>query len=442
MAEGLSDLYQDLLTGSYDCIDRIILNAYFRMGHSPGGFHVWWQALTGSDDTLDNTHLMRMAGRFSRRLRGYAKAHDIPVIDCPVGERKHDIAEEYLAKTKITQGLFLVLVGRAQAPVWEVIRAHHLERKQPMPYVNHYSFHILDPEWGHITIKISGHPPFPAQVMLNGHEYVACQAHKAGIRFTKEGNCFTHISDAAGLAKIADTLSQPGAIGRLNQVCERWVYSTCLCFALDLEEQERSRFQYQYSNYQIEYSRNLVFEVGGYMEQVFQALIDRSRAPLDLKTILGYQRRPRYRKRKKRSAEWEVAVERPTYDLTMFKLHCGKLTLKIYTKGERVLRIEAMAHNTQELRLWAISGEVSRDRFPFEKHLGAIYERTVVHRSMLHRGAKLWSNFRFRRRSARPRWVGSTSTRRACVGLPKPYWRSPPHTAGSPLPSWPNKCAG
>ena len=189
-------------------------------------------------------------------------------------------------------------------------------------------------------------------MILNGHEYVACQAHQAGIRFTKEGNCFTHISDAAGLAKIADTLSQPGAIGRLNQVCERWIYSTCLCFALDREEQERSRFQYQYSHYQIEYSRNLVFEVGGYMEQVFQALIDRSRAPLDLKaikTILGYQRRPRYRKRKKWSADWEVAVERPTYDLTIFKLHCGKLTLKIYTKGERVLRIEAMAHNTLEL---------------------------------------------------------------------------------------------
>jgi hypothetical protein len=35
-----------------------------------------------------------------------------------------------------------------------------------------------------ITIKISGHPPFPAQIMLNGHEYVACQARKAGITFT------------------------------------------------------------------------------------------------------------------------------------------------------------------------------------------------------------------------------------------------------------------
>ncbi len=91
--------------------------------------------------------------------------------------------------------------------------------------------------------------------------------------------------------------------------------------------------------------------MGGHLDQVFQALIDRSRAPLDLqtiKTILGSRRRPRYHARAKRSAEWEVTVEKPAYDLTIFKLHCDKLTLKIYSKGERVLRIEAMAHNTQE----------------------------------------------------------------------------------------------
>jgi hypothetical protein len=50
----------------------------------------------------------------------------------------------------------------------------------------------------------------------------------------------------------------------------------------------------------------------GHMDQVFQALIDCSSVLLDLKTvktILGYMRRPKYRKRKKKSAEWEVAVE-------------------------------------------------------------------------------------------------------------------------------------
>ena len=374
MTNPMSTLYADLVSGSYDCVDRIVLNAYFRLGHSPGGFRFWWQRLTGSDETLDNAHLMRMAGRFSRRVRGWAQAHQIPVIDCPAGERKHEVAEQQLEKTKITRGVFLILVGRAQAPVWEVVRKHHLERKKPMPYVNHYSFHILDPDWGHVTIKISGHPPFPAQVILNGHEYVACQARKARLDFVKEGNCFTHVSDAAGLAQLADTLLQPGAIGQLGQVCDRWIYTACLCFALDLDEQKHSGFHYDYSIYQLEYSRNLIFEVGGHMDQVFQALIDRSRAPLDLKRIqkiLGTRHRPRYRARQKRSAEWEVAVERPVYDLTIFKLHCGKLTLKCYTKGERVLRIEAMVHNTEQLDCGR-----SLAKFPFiVSKLKAILER-------------------------------------------------------------------
>ena len=40
---------------------------------------------------------MRMAGRFARRVRASAAANGIPVIDCKRGERKHQIAEEYLA---------------------------------------------------------------------------------------------------------------------------------------------------------------------------------------------------------------------------------------------------------------------------------------------------------------------------------------------------------
>jgi len=162
MSDRFSEAYQDLLTGSYDCVDRIVLNAYFRPGPSAGGFRVWWQKLTGSVETLDNAHLMRLSGGFSRRVRAWAKASGIPLIDCRPGERKHDIAEEHLKKTNVQQGVFLILVARAQAPVWDVSPKHRLERKKPMPYVNHYSFHILDPDWGHVTIKISGHPPFPS----------------------------------------------------------------------------------------------------------------------------------------------------------------------------------------------------------------------------------------------------------------------------------------
>ena len=62
MPESLSDRYAELLSGSYDCTDRIVFEAYFRMGHTSGGHPGMVGALTGSEETLDNTHLMRMAG--------------------------------------------------------------------------------------------------------------------------------------------------------------------------------------------------------------------------------------------------------------------------------------------------------------------------------------------------------------------------------------------
>ncbi len=175
MPDQLSALYCEFLEGGYDCVDRVILNAYFSMGQSGGGLRTWWRELYGSDENLDENHLMRMAGRFSRRLRAWAKANNVPVVYCAAGERKHEIAEEHLSTKQVKPGLFLVLVSKAPALVWEAQKTGtgklgQLVPKDPWPYVNHYSFHILDPDWGHVTIKMSGHPPFGAQVILNGHE--------------------------------------------------------------------------------------------------------------------------------------------------------------------------------------------------------------------------------------------------------------------------------
>ena len=201
------------------------------------------------------------------------------------------------------------------------------------------------------TIKMSGHPPFGAQIILNGHEYVARQAQASGIAFSKAGNCFTAVADPAGLARIADALSQDAAVGRLSQVCQRWIYTACLCFGLDLDEQARSGFGYGFAVYQLEYSRNLIFADGHRMQQFFNAVVDRTRSRLDvprIRTIFGTAQRPR--RTRKQSSTIEAAIETPTFDLTVFKLHFGRLTGKAYTKGERVLRFEAVVHNTAELR--------------------------------------------------------------------------------------------
>jgi predicted transcriptional regulator len=349
--------YMQHLDGTYDCVDRIVVNAYFILGQTGGGFRTWWRRLTGGDEHLDNTHLMRFAGRFSRRIHASAQKNNIALIHCKPGERKHEIAQQYVPKDPLFQGVFCVLVNRAPASVMEVKRFDNgqidIRKKKPYPYVNHYSFHIMDPDWGHVTIRLCPHPPFNAQIILNGHEYVARQATKQGIGFTKEGNCFTQISDAAALARIADTMRAKSSVGRMAQVCRRWIYSACLCFALTRDEKIKSDFGYSFSVYQAEYSRNLIFTRGRIMDQLFDSIIDRTRAPLNLKaikTIFGYKNRPFYKDRQGKRPRIEVVLETPVYDLTIFKVHFGKLTVKIYSKGERVLRIEAIAHNTKDLR--------------------------------------------------------------------------------------------
>jgi len=357
-SDGFSRCYESLLRGLYDCTDRIVLNAYYPMAQSGGGFRAWWRKMYGSDETLDDTHLMRLAGRFSRRARAWAKKHGVPFVDARRDERKHEIAERYRPTDPKFRGIFLIIAGRAPAPLRHIRRfgkgGIEVSRKcKPYPYVTHYSFHLIDPQWGHVTIKVCGHPPFDAQVILNGHEQGACVLRRKGVAFRQEENCFTELADDADLAAVAETLRSPIAIGLLRQVCDRWLYSACLCFVLSPEQQKQCGFYYEYSVYQGEYSRNLLFDCAATMERLVHALIDRASGLLHAQTVravFGYRTRPHRRRRSNKRPRFEVVIERPTYDLVVIKLHYDKLTLKIYTKGEHVLRIESTIHNARMLK--------------------------------------------------------------------------------------------
>jgi hypothetical protein len=90
---------------------------------------------------------------------------------------------------------------------------------------------------------------------------------------------------------------------------------------------------------------------------------NRTHASLDLKqvkTVFGFSHRPHKIAKRGRPADQVVkAVEAQSYDLTVFRVKWRNLTLKIYDKGGRMLRIEVVAHNVKDLR----SGKVL-DKLP------------------------------------------------------------------------------
>jgi hypothetical protein len=342
--------YGDLLDGLYDCIDRIVLNAYCPMLLSGGGIRFWWRQLKGGDSDLNTAALMRMAGVVSQRVQAYCRKNNIPFVHYQTGERKHEDAAELLPSDSGYEGIFAVFCARATSMLWEVHEFGNssidVRRKKKASLVNHYYFHIKDKQWGHVCVRMCAHPPFSCNIILNGHEWVENHKQTAGLAVTKESNCFTSYTDGEKLSRIADTLKHQG---QLEKVCQRWVYG-CLWFALDYEAQKKTGFSYKFSVYQVEYSRNFLFKRGRLLDEVYQHIINLTRERIDipyLKTLLGRKTRPYTTKH--HSSAPEVHVQTPDYNLTVFKIHVGKLTLKLYDKGERTLRAEVVVHNTKEL---------------------------------------------------------------------------------------------
>ena len=200
--------------------------------------------------------------------------------------------------------------------------------------------------------------------------------------------CLTPLGLKLGvlLVKLRMRLLGPlSSLIQLNQVCERWIYSACLCFALDIQEQERTRFHYAYSIYQVEYSRNLLFHAGQPDGGGLSAHGRPNPCPTGRASgedTVRHEAAPQVAL--ETSTRLEVVLETPAYDLTVFKLHFGKLTLKAYTKGEHVLRFEVVLHNTQETGLRPRAGTLPTHRRALDLHPGALPDDARLRRCCVH----------------------------------------------------------
>jgi hypothetical protein len=141
-----------------------------------------------------------MAGIFSRRLQAFCAKQKIPAIEAAAHDRKHELAQPYLHANPKFCGLFLVIKSNAPAPIWEVKRNGDGPslKSESQKLGRHFFFRLIDREWGHVTIRMCSYPPFGAQVILNGHEWVERQAQRRRVAAVKDGNCFIDGSDFAG----------------------------------------------------------------------------------------------------------------------------------------------------------------------------------------------------------------------------------------------------
>lgn len=119
------------------------------------------------------------------------------------------------------------------------------------------------------------------------------------------------------------------------QVAERWIYFSCLNFALDQEEQARSGF-HGFSSYHLEYSRNLQFRRGPQIQAIFERTLT-APAPAWTCRLCGPSSAPAHGRATTaaagRNPGWRRRSTDPEYGLTRFKVLLGRLQLKATPKA-------------------------------------------------------------------------------------------------------------
>jgi hypothetical protein len=218
---------------------------------------------------------------FVADIHRLATDQGVPVVDFAKGQRKDDVAHEFLASFEASEGV--LFVGRAQekATVFRTEKRRNPDTGATYPWivrttaiVNHFYVYALDEDFGPFFIKFCGYFPYNAKLCINGNEWAKRQAAKAGIVFEALDNGFASCEDPAALQRICDRLG-PKDIDRLLR---KWLARLPHPFT---PADRRAGYRYDISVLQAEFSLTQMLDrpLAGrvFFEQVVRDNIDLGR---------------------------------------------------------------------------------------------------------------------------------------------------------------------
>ena len=219
----------EILTGrvslEIESIDRMYLNVYVPQLQHTGGVASFFQAHRGhpfaSSALMDPISKDFIAG-FHRMCRNL----DVPMIDFVKGQRKDDVALEYLAEFTGEEGVLFVGKAQEKTRVFRTEKRRNPETGATYPWivlatgvVNHFYVYAVDADFGPFFLKFCTYFPYTARLCINGNEYAKRQAAKAGIGFTALDNGFAACDNPRRLQGICDRLSAE----KIDAMLRKWL---------------------------------------------------------------------------------------------------------------------------------------------------------------------------------------------------------------------------
>jgi hypothetical protein len=159
-------------------------------------------------------------------IERFVETKRLDLVKFEKGQRKDDVAQEYLAAFAGEEGVLFVGKAQEKAGVFRAEKRRNADDGSTYPRidrsttpVNHYYFYILDRDFGPLLIKVCSCFPYAIKVRLNGHEWLTRQLTQRGIAYEPLDNGIRSTEAAARVQRIASTLDAP----KIDAVFRTWL---------------------------------------------------------------------------------------------------------------------------------------------------------------------------------------------------------------------------
>jgi hypothetical protein len=345
----VADVLTDHVVFEVECIDRMYLNVYVPGLQYPAGLVAYVHRQLGLP-IASTAPLGKISDGFSAAMHRFARDRQVPWVEFVKGQRKDDIAHEYLARFAHHEGV--LFIGQAQEKT-KLFRTEKRRNAEGAAYpwivratgvVNHFYVYAVDADFGPFFLKFCSYFPYNAKLCINGHEWAKRQAAKAGIGFTALDNGFATCEDPAALQAICQRLGPP----QIQALLDKWLQILPVPFT---DADLAAGYRYECSLLQAEFSLTQVLDrpVSGrvFFEQVIRDNLDAGRP--DQVSLIFDRRIQRGRKQRTPGLfRTRVLTEGVTPSLHIDYKHTK---IKQYHKEGRALRTETTINDPGDFEI-------------------------------------------------------------------------------------------
>ena len=336
----LTSTYQDKITGTLSCLDRVIITGTIpQICYSQGmTSYLYSQNIRIFD-------YAKFAEPFKEELRAnaeqIAKGNNLEIEFVRKSHiRKEDLVKKVLDKRGYHTGLVHILSAMESCnsyKPWHDKKTGKTFLKGTQGKCLHYYFYFIDPYLGYGYIRVPTWCPFKLQIYINGHNILANELDRNNIKYTMLDNAFDYVEDLtdgqSGFEKaqeICDDIDIKKIHNRLDALSNKY------CPVISHFGQV-----YHWSIMQAEYATDIVFKKQSDLQAIYSELVAtaiHTVKPDNIATFLGHKVDPRYQG--EMGNNYNIRIEG-----SRIKHSMGKSSIKMYDKFSKILRIETTTND-------------------------------------------------------------------------------------------------